>query len=131
MDGIRCLLFIVALIQLFLFVNMAKQNRTGIVYSTNPDFNYQTDEPSEAETLLPAKQNLRVQLDKKARGGKQVTLVTGFVGTETDLADLGKRLKTLCGSGGSAKDGEILVQGDFRGKITTWLTKEGYRAKQI
>lgn len=109
---------------------MAKQNRTGIVYSTNPDFQYQTDDTPEAETLPPAKQNLRVQLDKKARGGKQVTLVTGFVGTEADLADLGKRLKTLCGVGGSAKEGEILIQGDFREKIVAWLGKEGYRAKR-
>lgn len=108
---------------------MAKQNRTGIVYSTNPDFNYQTDETPAAETLPPAKQNLRVQLDKKARGGKQVTLVTGFVGTDADLAELGKRLKTLCGSGGSAKDGEMLIQGDFREKITAWLGKEGYKAR--
>lgn len=115
---------------------MAKQNRTaastgGIVYSTNPDYEYQSDAPSEVETLPPAKQNLRVQLDKKARGGKQVTLVTGFVGTETDLADLGKRLKTLCGSGGSAKDAEILVQGDFREKVTAWLTQQGYRSKRV
>lgn len=114
---------------------MAKQNRTtastgGIVYSTNPDFHYQTDGSPKTETLPPTKQTLRVQLDKKARGGKQVTLVTGFVGTESDLADLGKRLKTLCGSGGSAKDGEMLVQGDFREKIMAWLTGEGYRAKQ-
>jgi len=108
---------------------MAKPNRTGIVYSTNPDYEYQSDEAAEAETPPPARQNLRVQLDKKARGGKQVTLVTGFVGTEADLADLGKRLKTLCGSGGSAKDGEMLVQGDFREKITAWLTQQGYRAK--
>ena len=108
---------------------MAKQNRTGIVYSTNSDFNYQTDETPEAETLPPAKQHLRVQLDKKARAGKQVTLVTGFVGTDADLAELGKRLKTLCGVGGSAKGGEILIQGDFREKITAWLGKEGYKAR--
>lgn len=113
---------------------MAKNNRSstsggGIVFSTNPDFNYQTNESEPGPTLPPRQQNLRVQLDKKSRGGKQVTLVTGFIGSETDLNDLGKRLKTLCGTGGSVKDGEILVQGDFRKKILNYLTQQGYRAK--
>jgi len=107
-----------------------KQNRTGVVYSTNADFSYQTDEPAAAATLPPPQQQLRVQLDKKQRGGKQVTLVTGFVGTDADLQALGKLLKTKCGVGGSAKDGEVVVQGDFRDKVLAVLLKEGYKAKK-
>ena len=106
-------------------------SRQGVVYSTNPDFNFQTDEPAPAATPPPRQQQLRVQLDKKQRGGKKVTLITGFVGSETDLQALGKLLKTKCGGGGSAKDGEITVQGDFRAKILELLLKEGYKAKQI
>jgi translation initiation factor 1 len=110
---------------------MKKDQRQGVVYSTNPDFSYQTtDEPSPT-TLPPQQQQLRVQLDKKQRGGKQVTLVTGFVGREEDLQTLGKLLKTKCGVGGSAKEGEIVVQGDFRAKVLEVLLKEGYKAKQI
>ena len=107
-----------------------KQNRTGVVYSTNPDFSYQSNEPGEATTLPPQQQQMRVQLDKKQRGGKQVTLLTGFVGTEADLQSLGKLLKTKCGVGGSAKDGEVVVQGDFRDKVLEILLKEGYKAKK-
>ena len=107
-----------------------KQNRTGVVYSTNPDFSYQSNEAGEATTLPPQQQQLRVQLDKKQRGGKQVTLVTGFVGAEVDLQALGKLLKTKCGVGGSAKDGEVVVQGDFRDKVLEVLLKEGYKAKK-
>ena len=107
-----------------------KQNRTGVVYSTNLDFTYQGNEPTEATTLPPQQQQLRVQLDKKQRGGKQVTLVTGFVGTEADLQLLGKLLKTKCGVGGSAKDGEVVVQGDFRDKVLAVLLKEGFKAKK-
>lgn len=107
-----------------------KKKREGIVYSTQENFDYDYNEPSEEETLPPAQQDLRVMLDKKARKGKQVTLVTGFVGTQDDLKDLGKLLKSKCGAGGSAKDGEIMVQGDFRDKILEVLHKEGYRAKK-
>ena len=107
-----------------------KQNRTGVVYSTNPDFSYQSNEPAPATTLPPPQQQLRVQLDKKQRGGKQVTLVTGFVGTDADLQSLGKLLKTKCGVGGGAKDGEVVVQGDFRDKVLEVLLKEGYKAKK-
>ena len=108
-----------------------QSRRQGVVYSTNPDFTYQSDRPAEAATLPPQQQQLRVQLDKKQRGGKQVTLITGFVGREEDLQALGKLLKTKCGVGGSAKDGEVVVQGDFRAKVLEVLLKEGYKAKQI
>jgi len=104
--------------------------REGIVYSTNDDFTYPTKEAYQEETLPPQQQDLRVMLDKKARKGKQVTLVTGFVGSEDDLKDLGKMLKSKCGAGGSAKEGEIMVQGDFRDKVLEILHKEGYRAKK-
>lgn len=106
------------------------QQRINIVYSTNPDFQYQYDEPEEQATLPPAKQNLRVSLDRKNRGGKSVTLITGFTGTQDDLTVLAKELKTKCGVGGSVKDGEILVQGDFRDKIMQMLLQKGYKAKK-
>ncbi len=102
------------------------KERLNVVYSTNPDYRYETDDDEHAETIEPAKQNLRVQLDKKNRGGKVVTLVTGFIGTEDELKELGKLLKTKCGVGGSTKDGEIIVQGDFKQKVLELLKKEGY-----
>ena len=104
--------------------------RLGVVYSTNPDFQYETDEVAEAETLPPAKQRLIVAIDRRNRGGKQVTLVTGFVGKADDLKELGKTLKTCCGVGGTAKDGEITIQGDFRDKVVALLKEMGYNAKR-
>jgi translation initiation factor 1 len=110
---------------------MAKpKDRINIVYSTNPNFSYQTEPDEEAETLPPAQQQLKIMLDKKARAGKQVTLISGFVGKIDDLESLGKALKNLCGSGGSAKDGEILIQGDHRDKILNHLVSKGYKAKK-
>ncbi len=106
------------------------KDRLGVVYSTNPDFSFQHDHEDEAETMAPNKQDLRVTLDRKQRAGKSVTLVTGFIGQEDDLKELGKLLKTKCGVGGTVKEGEILIQGDFRAKVLEILKKEGYKAKQ-
>ena len=105
------------------------KQRLGMVYSTNPDFQYTTDEPEQAATLPPAQQNLRVWLDRKQRGGKQVTLVKGFVGSEEDLTELGRMLKSRCGVGGSAKDGEIIIQGDHRDRVVELLSAAGYKCK--
>lgn len=107
------------------------KDRLNIVYSTNPDFKFEVDEEEEVETLPPAKQQLRVSLDKRNRNGKSVTLVTGFVGSADDLHSLAKRLKTKCGVGGSDKDGEILIQGDFRQKVLELLLTDGYKARII
>ena len=102
------------------------KERLNVVYSTNPDYSYEMEDDGEQVTLEASRQKLRVQLDRKNRGGKVVTLVTGFVGTENDLKELGKLLKSKCGVGGSAKDGEIIVQGDFKQKVLELLKKEGY-----
>jgi translation initiation factor 1 len=108
---------------------MSKKNRSGIIYSTNPDFEYSDSGQDEAETLPPAQQDLRIWLDRKG-GGKVITVVKGFIGTLTDLETLGKQVKVLCGSGGSVKDGEILIQGDHREKVITWLSSKNYKAKK-
>ena len=106
------------------------KDRLGMVYSTNPDFKYETDSAENQETLPANKQDLRVQLDKKQRNGKKATLITGFVGKDDDLKELAKMLKTRCGVGGSAKDGEILIQGDFCNKVIEILKSAGYKAKR-
>ena len=108
----------------------SKKHRDGIVYSTNQEYDYSYGNDQAQDTLPNQQQNLRVTLDKKSRGGKQVTLITGFVGTEDDLKDLGKMLKSKCGVGGAAKDNESLLQGDFRAKVLELLKKAGYQAKQ-
>jgi len=107
------------------------KNRVGVVYSTNDDFDYTEDGELEEETLAKQDQQLRVSLDKKNRGGKQVTLVTGFVGMTGDIKDLGKLVKTKCGVGGNVKDREIIIQGDLRDKVVQILEKEGYKARKI
>jgi translation initiation factor 1 len=113
---------------------MAKKNdwkdRVGVVYSTSSDFQFQAASSEEAATLTPAAQRLVVQLDRSGRAGKTVTLVTGYVGKTADLENLGKELKTKCGTGGSVKNGEILIQGDVRDKVVEWLKKMGYAAKR-
>lgn len=102
------------------------KDRLNVVYSTNPDFRYETHDEEEASTLPPSQQKLRVQLDRKNRGGKVVTLVTGFTGSDDDLKELGRLLKSKCGVGGTAKDGEIIVQGDFKQKVLNLLKQAGY-----
>lgn len=102
------------------------KDRLNIVYSTNPDFQYTTDEMEEYETLPKQQQKLRVSIEKNHRGGKTVTIIKNFIGTEEDMKELARLLKTRCGVGGSAKDGEILVQGDFKEKIIEILKKDGY-----
>ena len=110
---------------------MAKKNKPdtrGFVYSTDPNFRF--EEPNQNhETLPPAQQKLQIRLETKHRAGKAVTLVLGFIGTNDDLEDLGKKLKNYCGTGGSAKDGEIIIQGDQRQKVIQWLTKNAYKIK--
>lgn len=107
-----------------------KKKRVDIVYSTNPDYDYENDEGQEEETLPNGDQLLYVSIDRKKRKGKDVTLIEGFVGSDEDLKDLGKMLKSSCGVGGTVKDGEILIQGSFRDKVIELLEKEGYKTKR-
>ena len=106
------------------------KSRLNVVYSTNPYFQYEQEQAETAETLPPARQNLRVWLDRKQRGGKTVTLVKGFVGSDADLGELALLLKTRCGVGGAAKDGEIIIQGDHRDRVVEILAKAGYKCKK-
>ncbi|MCD6347232.1 MAG: translation initiation factor [Bacteroidales bacterium] len=106
------------------------KDRLGVVYSTNSDFQYDKDELKKEGTFPPQQQKLIISLDKRNRKGKSVTLVAGFTGTDNDLKDLGKLLKTKCGVGGSTKDGEILIQGDHRDKIIKILIDQGYKTKR-
>lgn len=103
------------------------KDRLGVVFSTDPNYAYSHGEDEQAETLPPAQQQIRLVLDKKQRKGKAVTLVTGFVGSNDDLKALGKLLKTKCGVGGTVKDGEVLIQGDFRDKLLQIMLAEGYK----
>jgi translation initiation factor 1 len=107
-----------------------KKEKINIVYSTNPDFSYQFDEENEQDTLPPNQQKLYVSLDRKQRGGKEVTLIEGFVGAEDDLKELGKKIKTKCGVGGTVKDNEIIIQGNFKDKVFDLLSKDGYQVKK-
>lgn len=102
----------------------------GIIYSTNRDFNYDYDSPESKETLPPEEQDLRVKIDQKGRKGKTVTLVTGFRGTKEDLEDLGKKLKSKCGTGGSVKNGEIIIQGDFADRVINVLRENDFMVKR-
>ena len=102
----------------------------GIMYSTDPSFSYESDNDATEEVIANNQQDLRVMLDRKNRGGKAVTLITGYRGTAADLETLSKMLKTKCGVGGSAKDGEIIIQGDFRDKVVLILQKEGFKVKK-
>lgn len=105
---------------------MSKRRPEGVVYSTNPDFQYHYDDEPEATTLEPARQKLRVNIERHHRGGKTATVVKGFVGTDADLQELARQLKSRCGVGGSAKEGEIIIQGELKEKVTALLASMGY-----
>src|SRR3954471_18681064 len=108
---------------------MSKKNKPdtrGFVFSTDPNFRFEEESESAQETLAPNQQKLKVRLDTKQRAGKAVTLIENFIGKEEDIEDLGKKLKNFCGTGGSVKDGEIIIQGDQREKVLQWLVKNGF-----
>jgi translation initiation factor 1 len=117
-------------VQINIMATRKKKSGNGIVYSTNPDFVYDDNRIKEPDTIPSRQQDLRISLDKKLRGGKKVTLITGFVGKTDDLKALGNMLKIKCGTGGSVKDGEILIQGDFRERIMKLLQDKGYKVKR-
>lgn len=109
---------------------MSKKNKNdkhGFVYSTDPNFQYEPEDIDKPDNLSPAQQKLRIRLETKHRGGKAATIIAGFIGKEDDMEVLGKKLKNYCGTGGSVKDGEIIIQGDQREKVKQWLLKEGYK----
>ena len=105
------------------------KDRLGVMYSTNPDFKYETDEEPEQELLPPQQQKLRLRIEKNGRGGKTVTIISGFIGPQADMDSLARTLKTFCGCGGSAKDGEIIIQGEHADKVEQLLVAEGYNIK--
>jgi len=107
-----------------------ESDKNGFVFSTNPNFQFQSDDADGPETLPPAQQKLKIRLDTKHRGGKTVTLISGFIGTDADLQTLGRSLKNACGTGGSAKDGQVIIQGDHRETVMPWLLKAGYTASK-
>ena len=107
------------------------KNRKGIVYSTDPDFEYETENKAEQQTLPPERQNLKIRLDKKQRKGRMVTLIEGFTGREYDLMNLSRELKTKCSTGGTIKDGVVIIQGDFRDKINGLLKSKGFNVRII
>jgi len=108
---------------------MGRKNKKYIVYSTDPNFDFEFEDDLKQETLEPGEQKLYVSIDRKSRAGKEVTLIEGFIGTEEDLKELGKILKSKCGVGGTVKNGEVLIQGNFKEKIVTILTAMGYSVK--
>lgn len=114
---------------------MSKKNKPdtrGFVYSTDPNFRFEEAPQQEQPTLEPAQQKLKIRLDTKHRAGKAATLIEGFVGTGADAEELGKKIKSFCGTGGSVKNGEIIIQGDKRDKVMQWLHNNGYKhAKRI
>ena len=114
---------------MFFMSKKNKPDKQGFVYSTDPSFRFEEEQNAAQETLPPEKQKLRINYETKHRAGKAVTLVTGFVGTEEDMEVLGKKIKQYCGTGGSVKDGEIIIQGDQRVKVKDYLIKNKYLVK--